>query len=88
VLGARPGQIRALVLSHGVQLLLIGSAIGLLGAIAISRLLQAVLFEVSGLDPRIYLGVGVLLFAATLLASWIPARRASHVDPLQALRTE
>jgi putative ABC transport system permease protein len=88
VLGARPAQIRALVLSHGVQLLLIGSAIGLLGAIAISRLLQAVLFEVSGLDPRIYLGVGVLLFAATLLASWIPARRASHVDPLQALRTE
>ena len=88
VLGARPGQIRALVLAHGVQLLLIGSAIGLLGAIAISRLLQAVLFEVSGIDPRIYLGVGVLLFAATLLASWIPARRASHVDPLQALRTE
>jgi len=87
-LGARPGQIRALVLSHGVQLLLIGSAIGLLGALAISRLLQAVLFEVSGLDPRIYLGVGVLLFAATLLASWIPARRASHIDPLQALRTE
>jgi ABC-type antimicrobial peptide transport system permease subunit len=87
-LGARPEQIRALVLSHGLQLLLIGSAIGLLGAIAMSRALQAVLFEVSGLDPRIYLGVGVLLFAATLLASWIPARRASHVDPIVALRTE
>jgi putative ABC transport system permease protein len=87
-LGAHPGQIRALILSHGVQLLLIGSAIGLLGAIAISRLLQAVLFEVSGLDPRIYLGVGVLLFAATLLASWIPARRATRVDPVQALRAE
>jgi ABC-type antimicrobial peptide transport system permease subunit len=87
-LGARPGQIRALVLSHGLQLLLIGSGIGLLGAIAISRALQAVLFEVGGLDPRIYLGVGVLLFAATLLASWLPARRASHVDPIVALRTE
>src|SRR5207248_3212241 len=87
-LGARPGQIRALVLSHGLQLLLIGSAIGLLGAIAISRALQGVLFEVGGLDPRIYLGVGVLLFAATLLASWLPARRASHVDPIVALRTE
>jgi ABC-type lipoprotein release transport system permease subunit len=47
-----------------------------------------VLFEVGGLDPRIYLGVGVLLFAATLLASWLPARRASHVDPIVALRTE
>jgi putative ABC transport system permease protein len=87
-LGARPGQIRALILSHGLQLLLIGSGIGLLGAIAISRALQGVLFEVGGLDPRIYLGVGVLLFAATLLASWLPARRASHVDPIVALRTE
>ena len=87
-LGARPAQIRAVVLSHGIQLLLIGSAIGLLGAIAISRALQAVLFEVGALDPRIYLGVGVLLFAAMLFASWIPARRASQVDPIIALRTE
>jgi putative ABC transport system permease protein len=87
-LGARPGQIRALIFSHGLQLLLIGSGIGLLGAIAISRALQIVLFEVGGLDPRIYLGVGVLLFAATLLASWLPARRASRVDPIIALRTE
>jgi putative ABC transport system permease protein len=87
-LGARPAQIRALILSHGMQLLLIGSAIGLLGAIAISRALQAVLFEVSGLDPQTYLGVGALLFAATLLASWLPARRASQVDPIVALRTE
>src|SRR5206468_10707679 len=87
-LRARPAQIRGLVLSHGLQLLLIGSAIGLLGAIATSRGLQAVLFEVGVIDPRIYLGVGVLLLAATLLASWIPARRASRVDPIQALRTE
>jgi putative ABC transport system permease protein len=87
-LGARPAQIRGLVLSHGLQLLLIGSTIGLLGAIATSRGLQAVLFEVGVIDPRIYLGVGVLLLAATLLASWIPARRASRVDPIQALRTE
>jgi putative ABC transport system permease protein len=87
-LGARPAQIRTLILSHGLQLLLIGAAIGLLGTIAISRVLQTVMFEVSGLDLRIYLGVGVLLLAATLLASWIPARRASRVDPIVALRTE
>jgi len=87
-LGARPAQIRALVLSHGLQLLLIGSAIGLLGTIAISRALRSVLFETSGLDPRIYLGVGVVLFTATLLASWLPARRASRVDPIIALRYE
>lgn len=87
-LGARPAQIRALVLSHGLQLLLIGSAIGLLGAIAISRALQAVLFEAGGVDARISLAVGVLLLIATLLASWMPARRASRVDPIIALRTE
>ena len=87
-LGARPAQIRALILSHGLQLLLIGSAFGLVAAVALSRALQSVLFEVRGIDPRIYLGVGVLLFAATLFASWIPARRASRVDPIVALRTE
>jgi putative ABC transport system permease protein len=87
-LGARPAQIRALILSHGLQLLLIGSAIGLVAAFALSRVLQTVLFEVKGIDPRIYLGVGALLFAATFLASWIPARRASRVDPIVALRTE
>src|SRR5437773_4114121 len=87
-LGARPAQIRTLVLSHGMQLLLIGSGIGLLSAFALSRALQSVLFEVKGMDPKIYLGVGRLLFGATLLASWIPARRASRVDPIIALRTE
>ena len=87
-LGARPAQIRALVLSHGLQLLLIGSVFGLVAAFALSRALQSVLFEVKGIDPRIYLSVGALLFAATFLASWIPARRASRVDPIQALRVE
>jgi len=87
-LGARPAQIRTLVISHGMHLLLIGSAIGLLAAVALSRALQSMLFDVKALDLRIYLGVGVLLFAATLLASWIPARRASHIDPIVALRTE
>ena len=87
-LGARPAQIRVLVLSHGLQLLLIGSVFGLVAAFALSRALQSVLFEVKGIDPRIYLSVGALLFAATFLASWIPARRASRVDPIQALREQ
>jgi putative ABC transport system permease protein len=87
-LGARPNQIRMLVLSHGMQLLLIGSTIGLIAAIALSRALQSVLFEVEGIDPRVYLGVGLLLFIATFLASWIPARRASRIDPIVALKTE
>ncbi|MFL6544125.1 MAG: FtsX-like permease family protein, partial [Candidatus Udaeobacter sp.] len=79
---------RALVLSHGMRLLLIGSGIGLLAAFALSRVLQSVLFEVKGIDPRIYLGVGLILFGATLVAAWIPARRASRVDPIVALHTE
>ena len=87
-LGARPAQIRGLVLSHGMQLLLIGSVIGLVAAFALSRVLQSVLFEVKGVDARIYLGVGLILFGATLLAAWIPARRASRVDPIVALHTE
>jgi putative ABC transport system permease protein len=87
-LGARPAQIRALILSHGMQLLLIGSLIGVVAAVALSRALQTVLFEVKGIDPRIYLGVGTLLFAVTFIASWIPARRATRVDPIVALRTE
>jgi putative ABC transport system permease protein len=76
------------VLSHGLHLLIIGSAIGLIAAFALSRALQSVLFDVKGIDPRIYLGVGALLFLATFLASWIPARRASRVDPMVALRME
>jgi predicted permease len=87
-LGARPAQIRTLILSHGLQLLSIGSAIGLVAAFVLSRALQSVLFEAKGIDPRIYLGVGAILFAATLFASWIPARRASRVDPIVALRQE
>jgi putative ABC transport system permease protein len=87
-LGARPAQIRGLILSHGMQLLLIGSTIGMITAFAVSRVLQSVLFEVRGIDPRIYLGVGLILFGAAFLAAWIPARRASRVDPIVALRAE
>ena len=87
-LGARPVQIRVLVLSHGMHLLLIGSAIGLFSSFALSWALQSVLFEVGGVDPKIYLGVGLLLFGATLFASWIPAHRASRVNPVVAFRAE
>jgi putative ABC transport system permease protein len=87
-LGARPVQIRVLVLSHAMHLLLIGSAIGLFSAFSLSWALQSVLFEVGGVDPKIYLGVGLLLFGATLFASWIPAHRASRVNPVVAFRAE
>lgn len=87
-LGARPAQIRSLILSHGMQLLMIGCVIGLLSAVALSRLLQSALFEVSVVDPKTYLGVGMVLLFATFVACWIPARRASRVDPIVALRED
>jgi putative ABC transport system permease protein len=87
-LGATPAQIRSLILSHGMQLLVIGCVIGLASAIALSRFLQSVLFEVSVVDPKTYLGVGMVLLFATFVACWIPARRASRVDPIVALRED
>jgi predicted permease len=87
-LGARPGQIRTLIFSHGMQLLIVGCVIGLLSALALSRLLKSVLFQVSAVDPRTYLGVGLVMFFATFVACWIPARRASRVDPIVALRED
>jgi putative ABC transport system permease protein len=87
-LGARPAQIRTLILSHGMQLLLIGGIIGLVSAVALSRFLQSILFEVRAADPKIYLEVGTLLLFSAFIACWIPARRASRVDPMVALRED
>jgi putative ABC transport system permease protein len=87
-LGARPAQVRTMILSHGMQLLLVGATIGLISAIALAKFLERVLFETSGSNAEIYFGVGVVMLVATLLACWIPARRASRVDPIVALRQD
>jgi putative ABC transport system permease protein len=87
-LGAQPGQIRQLILGHGMGLLAIGGGIGLLCAIALTRLMQTVLFEVKSIDPNTWLIVGGMLVLTTFAACWIPARRASRIDPVVALRTE
>ena len=65
-----------------------GLAVGLAAALALSRLLTSLLFEVSPSDPWTYLGIGLLLLAVALAASFIPARRAVRIDPLQALRCQ
>jgi putative ABC transport system permease protein len=87
-LGARPSQIRALIFSHGFRLLMIGCVIGALGAIAASTLLRSVLFEITPVQPGIYLIVGGILILVTVIACWLPAARASRVDPIAALRSE
>jgi len=87
-LGARPAQVRMMILSHGMQLLLVGAIIGFVSAIALSKFLQSLLFEANGANAEVYFAVGIVMLVATLLACWIPARRASRVDPIVALRQD
>ena len=87
-LGATRSHIHRLILSQGVRLLAIGLIMGLAGALACSRVLGSFLFEVKAIDPAIYVAVSFLLTLAAILACWIPARRASRVDPMVTLRAE
>ena len=87
-LGALPSQVRALVIRQGMRHVLIGGALGLAGGLGASRVLGALLFGMSPLDPAAYLGAAGVLGAVALLACYIPARRATRVDPLIALRHE
>jgi putative ABC transport system permease protein len=87
-LGATRSHIHALILGQGVRLLAVGLVIGLAGALAFSRVLGSFLFEVKAIDPAIYAVVSILLAVAAIFACWIPARRASRVDPIVTLRAE
>jgi putative ABC transport system permease protein len=87
-LGAQPADVIGLVLNEGMSLAGIGIAIGLPASLALTRLMQGLLFGVAAADPPTYTGIILLLTAVALLACWIPARRATKVDPLVALRCE
>jgi putative ABC transport system permease protein len=87
-LGASPGNVMRMVLGHGRRLTLVGIAIGIGGALGVSRLLQQVLFEVDPADPLIYVAVSAILLLVAEFASFLPARRATRIDPVIALRTE
>jgi len=87
-LGARRGAVLSLVLGRGLLLTLAGVAIGVVGALGLTRLLSGLLFNVSVTDPATFVAVALLLAATAAAASYIPARRATRVDPLVALRAE
>ncbi len=87
-LGAQRGEVRRFILRQGLKLALAGTAAGLLGAIAAGRLMASLLIGVGPVDPLILVEMALVLTAVALLACWLPARRASRVDPMVALRGE
>jgi len=87
-LGAGAGQVRALVLRQVGLMVLIGGIIGLAGAVALGRVARSMLFQMSGADPVVMIASAALLALVALAAGYVPARRASRVDPMSALRYE
>ena len=87
-LGARGGQVRRMVLGQGTRVAAVGVLLGLGGAMALTRLMGSLLYGVAPTDPITYGSVSVVLFVVTLLAAYLPARRAAAVDPVEALRAE
>jgi len=87
-LGAQQKDVLALVVRQGMVMTLIGVSIGLAGAFAATRVMESLLFGVGAHDPLTFAGISILLGAVAIIASLIPARRATKVDPMIALRYE
>jgi putative ABC transport system permease protein len=87
-LGASRGKVVSLILNEGIVLAFIGLGVGAIGAYFVGRAMQSGLYGIGSLDLTAITAVATVLFAAALLASWIPARRAASINPLEALRGE
>jgi len=87
-LGAAPSRIFRLMVGKGLFLSVLGIAIGLLAALALTRVLASMLVEVKRTDPVTFVFVSVLFLFITVMASWLPAQRAAGLDPTTALRNE
>jgi putative ABC transport system permease protein len=85
-LGAQPANVVRLIVRRGAGLALAGACIGLVGSFALMRALQSMLYETSATDPRIFAGAAALLLVVAIVACIVPARRATRVDPIAALR--
>jgi ABC-type lipoprotein release transport system permease subunit len=87
-LGATAGTVRRQVVSQGTRVVLVGVVFGLAAAFAATRLLGALLFEVRAVDPLVFAAMSLMMVGVGMMASYVPARRASGVDPIEALRGE
>jgi putative ABC transport system permease protein len=87
-LGSTPGQIRALVIRHGIQTALLGLLAGMAGAAVLASALRALLYGVAPIDSAVMAAVAAVLLTVALIANYIPARRATSIDPMQALHHE
>ena len=87
-LGAQSADVLKLVVGQGLKLTLIGAALGLAGAFAVTRLMSSLLFGVSATDPATFVFIAALLTLVALLACYLPARRATRISPVTALRYE
>ena len=87
-LGARIGQVRGMIVGQGLRLTMLGLALGLAGAAAVTRVMKGFLFGVTAADPVTYAATAAIFIVVALAASYIPARRATRLDPLRVLREE
>jgi putative ABC transport system permease protein len=87
-LGSTPAQLKSLVMLNGLKTAVVGLVAGMAGAAALASALRAILYGVAPLDPEVMAGVAVLLLTVALVANYIPARRVTHIDPIEALHHE
>jgi putative ABC transport system permease protein len=87
-LGAQPMGLKRMFVRHGLLLAGVGAALGMTAAVGVTRLMSSLLFRITAVDPTTYAAVSVVLITAAAVASYVPARRATRVDPGEALRIE
>jgi ABC-type antimicrobial peptide transport system permease subunit len=87
-LGATAGAVRRLVVSQGAKVVLVGVVTGVVAAVASTRLLKALLYDVNALDPVVFVAMSITMIGIGLLASYVPARRASNVNAMESLRSD